>query len=79
MWQDMFSIKSRISLLKETIGLVKWSLLYILGAAPTFVLIIAVLIMCIMHTILNLYAIVILYVITTFIGTLKRITHGKAK
>tara|TARA_R100001530_G_scaffold50483_1_gene37546 strand:+ start:485 stop:724 length:240 start_codon:yes stop_codon:yes gene_type:complete len=76
---DIFNIKSRINLLKELIDLVKWSWLYILGAAPTFVLTIAVLIMSIMLIILNLYVITILYVITTFIGTLKRITNGKAK
>ena len=79
MLEGTFNIKSRINLLKELIDLVKWSWLYILGAAPTFVLTTVVLIMCIMHIILNLYAIAILYVVTTFIGTLKRITHGKAK
>jgi hypothetical protein len=76
---DTFNIKSRINLLKELIDLVKWSWLYILGAAPTFVLTIVVLIMSIMLIILNLYVITILYVVTTFIGILKRITNGKAK
>tara|TARA_R100000951_G_C2561998_1_gene155914 strand:- start:364 stop:603 length:240 start_codon:yes stop_codon:yes gene_type:complete len=76
---DTFNIKSRINLLKELIDLVKWSWLYILGAAPTFALTIVVLIMSIMLIILNLYVITILYVVTTFIGILKRITNGKAK
>tara|TARA_R100001082_G_scaffold67478_1_gene38212 strand:+ start:351 stop:587 length:237 start_codon:yes stop_codon:yes gene_type:complete len=77
MLQDTFNIKLRIKLLKDSIDLVKWSALYILGAAPTFALIIAVLITCTMHIILNIYVITILYVITTFIATLKRMIYGK--
>ena len=79
MLEGTFNIKSRINLLKELIDLVKWSWLYILGAAPTFVLTIVVLIMSIKLIILNLYVITILYVVTTFIRILKRIRHGKAK